>query len=495
MIDGRTPVIVAGEQRNLRELGGEPIAAMADVVGDLLEDDGPRRALARRLGALRVVRGIWPYEDPGRLIAEQLGLGAVSTGLTAIGGNEVYDLIGATAADIAAGRLDVAVVCAAEIGRTRRRLAAEERRPAWRAEREGAAPDVRYGTDRTLYSDQQRSIGARAVVFYALVESALRHRGGETPADHLERIASMWARASAVAADHPGAWLREPRSAAEIARPSSRNRLVAAPYPKLMTSNIDVDQSAAVLICSLEAARAAGVPDDRLVAVCGATGAADHWLVEQRWAIDESPAMRIAGRRALGLLGGLDAVDDLDLYSCFPAAVQVAQVELGIDPARDFTITGGLTFGGGPLNSYCLHALVTAVERIQNGRSRRALLTGNGGYFTKHSFLALGAEPSSDGFFCERPQADVDRLPRRPAAVGDAPAAALEAYTAIFDRDGDPELGVATVLDDDGARRWATTRDSDLLDALLSDDRVGMRADLEPGDGGVAELVGLHGPD
>lgn len=41
---------------------------------------------------------------------------------------------------------------------------------------------------------------------------------------------------------------------------------------------------------------------------------------------------------------GIDEVDHVDLYSCFPSAVQVAAAELGLpvdDPARPLTVTGG----------------------------------------------------------------------------------------------------------------------------------------------------------
>jgi acetyl-CoA C-acetyltransferase len=64
-----------------------------------------------------------------------------------------------------------------------------------------------------------------------------------------------------------------------------------------------------------------------------------------------SPAIRIAGKRALELAGAnLDDIALIDVYSCFPSAVQVAANELGLaldDPQRPLTVTGGLTFAGG----------------------------------------------------------------------------------------------------------------------------------------------------
>ena len=70
----------------------------------------------------------------------------------------------------------------------------------------------------------------------------------------------------------------------------------------------------------------------------------------------------------MSLTAALDAAgiaaDDLgliDLYSCFPIAVEVAAKGLGIelDDPRGLTITGGLPFFGGPGNNYSLHAIAT----------------------------------------------------------------------------------------------------------------------------------------
>ncbi|PRC57485.1 acetyl-CoA acetyltransferase, partial [Mycobacterium sp. ITM-2017-0098] len=81
-----------------------------------------------------------------------------------------------------------------------------------------------------------------------------------------------------------------------------------------------------------------------------------------------SPAIRIAGERALKLAGaGIDDIDLIDVYSCFPSAVQVAAKGLGLpvgDPERPLTVTGGLTFAGGPWNNYVTHSIATMAEQL-----------------------------------------------------------------------------------------------------------------------------------
>lgn len=479
-LDPRTPVIVGAGQLNDRDHGSEPIDLMVRCTEAALADAGTDR-LRERIDAVRVVWGVWPYRDPGRLVATRLGRPDAETTTTTTGGNQVYDLVIDTARRIGAGELDVAVVSAAETLRTRRADHARGIRTAYVEEAEGAAPDRVVGSTQPLAGEAEEAMGIHhAPRFYAMAETALRHRLGEGLDDHLHRIAGMWSRASAVAAANPNAWLRDELSTEQILTVTDRNRPIAAPYPKLMTSNLNVDQGGAVIVCSAAAAEAAGVPRDRWVFPWAAAGAADHWYPTNRWALDESPAMRFVGRDVLRLAGlGVDDCELIDLYSCFPVAVQVAQRELGVSPEREFTITGGLTFAAGPLNCYCILPLTRSIELLRAAPEQRALLTGNGGYFTKHSALVLSAEPSPEGFRSSHPQDEVDALPARPTPTSPATSGVLEAYTVTFDREMQPERAILSVLDDSGGRHWAEATDDDELRELLLVDCCERKVELD----------------
>lgn len=479
-IDPNRPVIVGVAQRSVRETGSEPIELMVAVCEQALADTGGR-GLRSRIGSVRVNKGIWPYADPGSIIGARLGLQDVPTTLNRVGGNEAYDLLSVTAAEIQAGELDAAVICAGETMRTRRRDRRAGVETSYLAERADAAPTVSFGVSEPMVTETEAAAGiAVPVNFYAMAETAIRHRCGELPAAHRERIAALWARAAEVATGNPHAWLREGYSAGDIAAAGPGNRMVAAPYSKLMTSNLDVDQGVALVICAASTAEECGVPLDRCVFPWVGTAAADQQSPGRRWALDESPAMRIAGRCALELAARrADEIDLLDLYSCFPSAVQVAQRELALECDRPFTVTGGLTFAGGPFNSYCLHALATAVTELrERGGSATALLSGNGGYFSKHSFAVLGAEPAARAYVYAKPQQEVDAHPIRPEPEPDATGGTLEAYTVAFSRDGEPERGIVGVLGASGARTWADTSDAHTIAALLTDDQVGRPVEL-----------------
>jgi acetyl-CoA C-acetyltransferase len=478
-VDPRTPVIVGAAQLLGDGTPQEPIAMMETVVRAAAKDSSAADLLSR-IGSVRVVRGINPYRDPGRLVADRLGLHSVPTVHTQIGGQEAYDLVGRSAASILAGEVDAVAICGAEALRTRRGDRAAGNTTSYLPEADDAAPQETHGRDEDFWDDLDTAARTNvAVNFYALAESARRHRAGESVDEHLVRISELWATASAVAADNPHAVLRDRKTAEQIRTPSAGNRMVADPYPKLMTSNVNVDMAAGLIMCSAETATAAGVPRDRWVFPLAASGAYDHWQTRSRWELDRSPAMRLAGQALLSHLGTTaDAFDHVDLYTCFPVAVQVAHEELGRSAALPFTITGGLTFNGGPLNTYCLHPLARAVELLR-AEPGRALLTGNGGFFTKHAVLALGTQPDVDAFHVIRPQAAVDALPQRPLTTQAPDSGRLEAYTTVFDRDGEPSHSILSVIGDLEQRTWARVDDPEVIDQLRTTDSVGSRVSVQ----------------
>jgi len=478
VIDPKTPVLVGASWLNVRDGDAEPIDMMTEAsLGAAADSGGDILAFVR---SVRVVKGFWRYKDPGRLVAERLGLDAVETVMTPFGGNEVYDLVGRTAQDIAAGRLDAAIVCAAEFGRTRRAASKAGVKPRRYEEPVDAAPDLVTGEEKELSNAVENAAGLMVpTFFYAMAETSLRHRRRESIDEHRLRVSELWASAAAVASDNPHAWLRDGATASDIGTVSESNRMVASPYTKLMTANVNVDQGASVIMCSAAVADAAGVPRDKWVFPYAATGAAEHWYPSERWALDESPAMRIAAERCLELADiSVDDVDLLDLYSCFPSAVQLAQAGLAIDPSRPFTITGGLTFSGGPLNCYCIQALTRAIELLRERRTT-AFLTGNGGFFTKHSCLVLGSSEPKSPFVVERPQAEVDALPRRRGSEQRSADGTVEAYTVIFGRAGAAESAIVAVIDDAGDRWFANTNDPDDLAEMLATDMVGASVSVE----------------
>jgi acetyl-CoA C-acetyltransferase len=285
---------------------------------------------------------------------------------------------------------------------------------------------------------------------------------------------------------NPHAWIRKPVTAEEISQAGPTNRMISWPYTKLMNSNNMVDQGAALILTSVEAARRLRIPNDQWVYPYAGTDAHDTYSISERAELHKSPAIRIGGARALQLAGlGIDDMDYVDLYSCFPSAVQVAANELGLpvdDPARPLTVTGGLTFAGGPWNNYVAHSIAAMAQLLTDNPGRHGLVTANGGYLTKHSFGVYGTEPPKTEFRWEDVQPAVDREPTRTAAVEWEGVGTVEAWTTPFDRDGQPEKAFLAVRTPDDRRALALITDPDAAAATVQDDIGGAKVKVA-GDG------------
>ena len=125
--------------------------------------------------------------------------------------------------------------------------------------------------------------------------------------------------------------------------------------------------------------------------------------------------------------------------------MQVAAIELGLpvgDPGRPLTVTGGLTFAGGPWNNYVTHSIATMAERLVANPGQRGFITANGGYLTRHSFGVYGTDRPSHEFRWEDVQFDVDREPTRDAVVEWCGVGTVEAWTTPFEPDRLPGEGL-----------------------------------------------------
>jgi acetyl-CoA C-acetyltransferase len=514
-LDPRTPVVVGvGQVQTPADAGlaaaarPEPLELMTAALWAAAEDcDGAApggaapagHALLHRADSLRVVAPLgWQVVNPALAVAGRLGFAEGAPPrqlmLSAIGGNSPQALMHDACGAISRGELDVVLVTGAEAMYARALARRDPAKPwlEWATQPDGTpAPEV-FGIDKPGASDLEMNRGVVLPVnAYPLFENALRAANGWTLSEHAARIGSLWSRFSEVAASNPSAWIRTARTASEIVTPSPDNRMVSFPYPKLCTANMQVDQGAGYIVCSVAAARAARVPEDRWVFPLAGADAHDHWFISERDELYRSPAIRLAGGAALALAGvGSDDVAAVDLYSCFPVVVQMAAAELGLavdDPSRPLTLTGGLTFGGGPGNNYTSHGIARAVGALREAPGAAALVTGLGWYATKHSVGVYASRPPSggDGLFAWRDvQPEVDALPRRAVDATATGPVRVETYTVTFDREGAVERGIVACRTAADARAWGNITDSDTLAQLCVEEGVG-RTGVLSGDGAL----------
>ncbi|SLF96161.1 acetyl-CoA acetyltransferase [Mycobacteroides abscessus] len=497
-LDPRTPVLVGTGQVNQRTDADTPFSEIPEPI-DLMEQAARLAAgdagVAELLGAIDTISVAnifsWKYRDPGVLLGERLGAVPKRTFYTGPSGNSPQLLVNHAAADILAGDADVVLIGGAEMWRSRNKMMATGVQPTWTIQDESVAEATVLGGRMDQVGGAETAIGLISPGHvYPLFEEAIRIAGGASIADHRAAISQLWQRFNAVAVTNGHAWSNDAYTAEEIATPGPDNRWISSPYTKLMNSNNMVEQGAVVLLTSVETARRLGISKDRWIFPLAGAQANDTFALSERHELHRSPAIRLAGRRAFEIAGlCTDDVELVDIYSCFPSAVQVAAAELGLaldDPARPLTVTGGLTFAGGPWCNYVTHSIATMAERLRERPGAKGLITANGGYLTKHAFGIYGTEPPASGFAYEDVQADVDQEPRTEAADGYTGTAAVEAWTVNYGRDGSPFQTFVSVRTPTGARTFAKIDDRDASAHIADTDIAG--ASIEVAADGSARL-------
>jgi len=477
----RCPGVAGAGEVVARSGAGEhgALELMVQAARRAADDAGGR--LLERVEVVAVPRTFsLAHPDPGRLVAEALGLTGVRTLQGGVGGNVPQSLVNALGAQMAAGCLDVALVVGAETLYSQRDLLGPAAEGLARVE--GAEDDGPWWTDEE--AAHRMTLPASV---YPLFESAVRAAAGRGVADHQRFIAVLWADFAGRSSTRAAAWSQKAWSAEEIGTPGPDNRMITFPYPKLMCANIFVDQAAALLVCTHRAARAAGVCDERVVYLHAGADGADHAFLTERWSLADSAGMRAVLGAALGGAGlDPDAIARFDLYSCFPSAVEVAMGSLGLrGPAagdhRPLTLTGGLTFFGGPGSNYMTHSIAAMVDACRDDPGSFGMTTGIGWFLTKHSAGIWSTDPPPTGF---RPIASVDdarAAPKRRGAGRYDGSAVIETVAVTHDRDGRPAFATMTALTPDGRRALANATDPALLSSMITEEWVGREVVLHGG--------------
>lgn len=490
LLDPRTPVVVGVGQVAHREIEldapVEPVELSARALRAAAEDAGARVDLLAGADLVYAVPAAsWTYADQAGALAALVGAADAGTVQTSpYGGDGAQLAINDAAQQVVDGAAHVVLVSGAEAGATVAALQREGRTPPWPRQPEDAAPDRVIGVDRPANNEAETAVGLGAPIFvYALLESALRGAEGTSAEEHGTAVARLWSQLSEAAAANPHAWDRTARTAEEIGTPGADNRRVSDPYTKLMCANFNVDLAAGVIVTSVAAAQAAGVPQERWVFLHAGASATDEWFVSERADLAASPAIAALGEAALGHAGlTVDDLGPIDLYSCFPAAVQLGAKALGLpwgDPARPLSVTGGLTFAGGPGNDYGTHAVATMVPLLRAHPEQIGLSTSLGWYATKHALGVYSATPPERAFAHLKPA--VRRPPARPVLTELEGEGVVEALTIPYRRDGEAEGVVLSVLRPDGVRVLLRSERPDDLALALGTDLLRATVRVEDG--------------
>ncbi len=492
-MDERTPVLIGAGQFTYRgdpASSPSPTALLKIAAERAAQDAGLDPEKLSKIDTLAVVGFTIDAPGGGRLVphstnppatlAKRIGAQPRHAVYSHMGGNSPQQLINIVSERIAKGETDLALVVGCEfLGSATKRLTKGLGFADWDDAEELPAPE-RIGDPRPGVTAYEAKHGlGRPINCYPLFENALRARDGRSISDHQKRLGELFAPFTKVAAQNPEAWFPVERSAQELVEVTDRNRMVGFPYTKYLNAIMEVDQSAGVLVASLKTARALGVAEDKLVYLHGCADASDLWYPLDRQNFHSSPAMRLTGKRALEMAGvGLADIGHIDLYSCFPVAVEVGAEELGLalDDPRGLTVTGGLPYMGGPGNNYAMHSIAVMMQRLRDDPGSYGLVTANGWFLTKQSTGIYSTTPPKGPFDRQDPkiiQAQIDALPHPTVIEEPKGAATIETYTVVHGREG-YMMGIVVGRDAEGSRFVANTpTDEATLAGLEAKEAVG----------------------
>jgi acetyl-CoA C-acetyltransferase len=503
----RTPVLVGAGQITQRE--PDPAKAMspmdltAAAARAAAEDSGADQALLEALDTIVLLRSFsdtsWRFKspfggpsNPPKSLANRLGAGNANRLIyTHPGGNMPQWSINRLSEMVTRGEVEAAMVIGGEALGTQKAAQRAGLDLNWNEDAGGTSEA--WGVETRGWNDaEDRHRMAGAIYAYPMIENAIRGARGRTVDEHAMAMGKLFEGFAAVAAANPLADRRDGFTAKQIATVTDTNPYIGFPYTKLMNANAFNDQSAAVILTTVAKAKALGVPDDKLVYLHGTADAYDHWFLSDRINFHSSPAMRYVAEETFEMAGmGLDDLSFLDLYSCFPSAVQIACEEMGIaeDDPRGLTITGGLPYFGGPGNNYVTHSIAEMVQKVRGKSGAYGMVTANGNYVTKQSAGIYSTTPPAKAFKPKDPkiyQAKIDAA--KGPATTDAPSgqATIETYTVMFDRKG-PSFTILYGRQADGTRFIANTSDDPALVRDMSEkDYLGASGKVAVGDDGCA---------
>jgi acetyl-CoA C-acetyltransferase len=490
----RAVVVGVGQVRNRPGLDAkewnplEPAKLMAIALERAAADAGKPELLALADFAGVIPPLAWAYDDLPARVAELCGAKPRESEELPGGGEGPILLLNQVANRIAAGEIQIALLCGAEAVYSRRKARADGVPLSGWTQGGDHLPAFLLKMKPFANALEQRHGVRNPVDMYPVYENALRARAGRSIEAHQRHVAALLARYSEVAALNPLSWFPEPRTAEQIYTVDARNRWIGFPYPKFMNAIMEVDQGAAAIVMSESAADRFGIAREKRVHFLGGASAQDGWSAAERVDLASSPAMAAIVRQVQAHAAlGISDVELFDLYSCFPCAVEFALDALGLgttDP-RPPTQTGGLAHHGGPGNNYAMHGLANTVLRLRAGAGRVGWVSGLGMSATKHAMVVLSTDArriaAAD---CRSSKVTLPKDQFAGPAQVDAPEgpAEVESYTVRFDRENRPEQSMLYLRLPDGRRSLAHGEKSDALYRLLLEvEGVGVRGRVTAG--------------
>lgn len=417
--DRQAPVLIAvGEasgQDSKASLGLEwpsPVDLASGAVKAALADSGVGDKLAESIDCLLATRLFYdsglPHQfgSPANLpdaISQAVGLNPAQLIYGDVGGQSPQKCINELAIQLHEGTIKAAVLCGSEAVGTVKRAKKSGHEMDWNQPSDRDFTDKR--SDFAVLSMYEIRHGIISMpMAYGLLENARRKRLEKDRTSYAKDMAELWSAISSVASSREHAQFAKHWSAEELLQDGGGNYQLNDPYRRWMVAQDAVALGGAVIMTTAGHAADIGIAEDKIIYLhSGADSSAP--IISEQMDLSRSPAIEWAVGKALDL-AELEASDvgPVDIYSCFPVAVSLA-IDAFKQPERalsSYTLTGGLSFFGGPGNSYSTHAIVALVQALRKDGSKPGMISANGGVINKESVGIYAAQPLAENWSPDR---------------------------------------------------------------------------------------------
>ena len=463
--------ISAIQQKGNFENLDEALHLMDKAVKEALSDSG-NELVKDYIDEIRIPKGFWRYRDPGKWIARNNNFKNIPTTYVTKIGVLQQNLINEACQKIETGEINASIILGGE-ARFKQLRAVIEKKEYFETKLD-ENPDFYIKAKEDLYGDEELAeLGAMAVGYYATMETAIRKNDGEGIEEHQNNIALMYEEFSKIASENKDGWLNHPYAKEDILETSKKNKMLAYPYNKLHCTSWNVNQSAAIIICSEELANELEIDNKKRVYPISSSENNHMIAIQQRPKLYESLGMTYAANSINKMIERLDIkLDAYDLYSCFPAAIKMFTKSMGLDSEIPKTVTGSMPYAGGPLNSFVIHSTVKMIQKIRALEVKYGLITGVSGMMTKQSFCIWGKEYKEHFIFDDvTERAKLDESPIELSNISEGKGEII-GYTII---EGSENAAKAVLyLDDEKKhRKVVSSMDKNFINLLTEEEWVG----------------------
>ena len=406
-----TPVIVGvGDIIDKREVDGpDPLTLLGQASGLAFQDTGIKNVIDY-LDAIGVVRfsvdfstatnqSRFGYSNFPRSLANKIGVKKdISELYSGMGGNAPQVLLQEISKKIHANEIHCALISGGEVLQTMISKLKSGEKLNWE-DSAGGEPEIIGINDEGFSKEEKKHYMDLPSNVYPIFANAIRSSKSQSSEEHLKECSELFSKFSKVASLNPKAWFPKFRTPEEIEEISDSNRLVGFPYTKYLNSMIRVNMASSLVVMSEKLTKELKIPQNKKVYIHGSCVLNDIWNVSKRPSLNESPAIRECGKEVLSQAGiSLSEISFLDIYSCFPSAVQIAQKELSLDSNDDrpLTVTGGLPYFGGPGNAYTMFSSSEMVKKLRSNPNEYGMVTANSWFLTKHAINIFSCKPPQE---------------------------------------------------------------------------------------------------